>query len=339
MTHATTGAVQSLSAGDVASEVRLAADRIRPHVRETPLEFSPALSRETGCRVFLKLENTQVTGSFKARGAFNKLLSLSAAEHAQGIVTASTGNHALATVHALAELGIAGEIFLPNTASPVKIAALELRGAALHLVDADPGTVEIIARRHAEESGRVYVSPYNDPQVIGGQGTIAVELLRQTTAQLDAVFVPVGGGGLIAGIGGYLAAVDSMARVVGCQPENSPILARSCEAGELVAMPHVDSLSDATVGLVEPGAITFPLCQSCVDEWILVEESEIRAAIRSIAAHHSLMIEGAAALPVAALFRAAPNYRGQSIALVLSGSHIAPASLGAILTEKPAISD
>lgn len=329
-TRVTVTAAASISADDVAREVRLAADRIGPYVRETPLEFSPALSRDTGCQVFLKLENTQVTGSFKARGAFNKLLSLSDTERARGIITASTGNHALATIHALTVLGIAGEIFLPSSASPVKIAGLELRGASLHLVDEDPGTVEVIARRHAEDSGRVYVSPYNDPQVIGGQGTIAIELLRQAE-RMDAVFVPVGGGGLIAGIGGYLAARTSASHVVGCQPASSPILARSTAAGRLLDLPYVDSLSDATAGLVEPGAITFPICQTCVNEWVLVDESEIRAAIRLVAAHHSLMIEGAAALSVAALLRAAPRYRGQSVVLVLSGSHIAPPTLAAIL--------
>jgi threonine dehydratase len=319
------------TADDVAREVAAADARIGRYIRVTPLEYSPVLSRDTGCEVFLKLENTQVTGSFKARGAFNKLLSLTDAERARGIVTASTGNHALASVYALAILGIAGEIFLPRSASPVKIAGLEIRGADLHLVDDDPGTVEIIARRHAEESGRVYVSPYNDPQIIGGQGTIAIELLRQA-AHMETVFVPVGGGGLIAGIAGYFAASNAAARVVGCQPEASPIMARSTEAGELVEMPNADTLSDATAGLVEPGAITFPICQSCVEEWELVTEDEIRTAIRLVAEHHSVLVEGAGALSVAALVRAAARYRGQSVVLVLSGSHIAIGALAGILS-------
>jgi threonine dehydratase len=319
------------TADDVVREVRAADRRIRPYIRVTPLEYSPVLSRDTGCNVFLKLENTQVTGSFKARGAFNKLLSLTEAERARGIVTASTGNHALATVYALGILGIAGEIFLPRSASPVKIAALEIRGADLHLVDDDPGTVEIIARRHAEESGRVYISPYNDPQIIGGQGTVAIELLRQA-ARMDTVFVPVGGGGLIAGIAGYLAANTASAHVVGCQPDASPIMARSTEAGELVEMPNAETLSDATAGLVEPGAITFSICRSCVAEWELASEEELRAAIRLVVTHHSVLVEGAGALAVAALLRAAPRYRGQSVVLVLSGSHIAAGALAEILS-------
>ena len=213
----------------------------------------------------------------------------------------------------------------------MKIAGLEMRGADLHLIDDDPGTVEIIARRHADASGRVYISPYNDPQVIGGQGTIAIELLRQA-ARMDAVFVPVGGGGLIAGIAGYLAVGPGGTPVIGCQPETSPIMARSTEAGELVEMPNAETLSDATAGLVEPGAITFPICQTCVTEWELVTEEELRAAIRLVVTHHSMLIEGAGALPVAALVRAAARYRGQSVVLVLSGSHIATGALAGILS-------
>jgi threonine dehydratase len=323
----------AFSADDVAREVQEADLRIRPHIRETPLEYSPVLSRDTGCEVYLKLENTQVTGSFKARGAFNKLLSLTDAERSRGIVTASTGNHALATVHALAVLGIAGELFLPRSASPVKIAGLELRGANLVLVDDDPGTVEIIARRRADETGRVYISPYNDPQIIGGQGTIAVELLRQAP-RMDAVFVPVGGGGLVAGIAGYLAASEAGTRVVGCQPETSPIMARSIEAGRLVELPNLDTVSDATAGLVEPGAITFPICQTCVSEWVLPSEAELRAAIRLIVVHHSVLIEGAGALAVAALLRVAATYRGQTVVLVLSGSHIAGGVLSEVMAQE-----
>src|ERR1700720_4694222 len=142
----------SFSMADVRAEVDLAEPRIRPHVRETPLEYSPVLSRETGARVFLKLESAQITGSFKARGAFSKLLTLDAPARAAGIVTASTGNHALATAHALATLHIDGEIFLPTSASPMKIAALRASGARLRLVDTDPGAVEVIARAEADDT-------------------------------------------------------------------------------------------------------------------------------------------------------------------------------------------
>jgi threonine dehydratase len=321
------------SAADVAIDVERADARIRPYIRETPIEESFVLSQETGAHVLLKLESAQVSGSFKARGAFNKLLSLTAAERTAGIVTASTGNHALATAHALATLGLEGEIFLPATASANKVDALRARGAHLRLVDADPGAVEVAARAHAGETGRVYVSPYNDPEIIGGQGTIASELAR-SLASFDTIVVPVGGGGLIAGIAGYLKETRPTVGIVGCQPTASAVMARSVEVGHLVEFPSDDSISDATVGLVERGSITFPICQACVDEWVLVDEPDLRSAVRLVAAHHSFLIEGAAALAVAALRRTAERHRGKTVVLVLSGSHIGLPLLASILADQ-----
>ena len=310
------------TATDAAREVALAEPRIRPHIRETPLEPSPFLSRETGGDVHLKLECVQVTGSFKARGALNRLLALSDAERARGVVAASTGNHGLAIAHALALLGIAGEIFLPSTVSPAKLDALRVRGARVRLVDEDPGVVETVARRDAEGSGRGYVSPYNDRHVVGGQGTVGVELLRQLDGA-DAVLVPVGGGGLIGGIGAYIREQAPGVRIVGCQPAACPILVESVRAGRLLELPSAPSLSDATVGLLEAGAITFPVCQAVVDDWIVVDEPAIRWALRLVLERQSLLIEGASALPVAALLATRDRWRGARVALVLSGSHVA----------------
>ena len=322
----------TFSPADAAREVALAEPRIRRYVRETPLEPGPLLSQETGADVYLKLECVQVTGSFKARGAFSKLLSLDEAERARGVVAASTGNHGLATAHALALLGIAGEIFLPSSVSPAKLAGLKARGAHVRLVDDDPGVVETVARRDAERTGRVYVSPYNDPQVIGGQGTVAIELLRQAEG-LDVVLVPVGGGGLIAGIAAHLKATAPKVRVVGCQPAACPIMAESVKAGRIVEMPSGPSLSDATVGLVEAGAITLPVCAACVDEWMVLDEPAIRAALRLVLERQSLLIEGAAALPVAGLLAAGQRWQGARVALVLSGSHIALPALASVLRD------
>lgn len=321
-----------MTGADAAREVGLAADRIGPYIRETPLEPSPFLSRETGADVHLKLECVQVTGSFKARGALNKLLSLGAAERARGVVAASTGNHGLAVAHALALLGIAGEIFLPASVSPAKLEGLRARGARLRLVDEDPGVVETVARQDADRTGRIYVSPYNDPQVIGGQGTVGVELLRQLE-ELDAVLVPVGGGGLVGGIGAWLKERAPSVRIVGCQPAACPILVESVKAGRLLELPSAPSLSDATVGLIEAGAITFPLCRACVDDWLVVDEPAIRAALRLVLERQSVLIEGAAALPVAALLAARDRWRGARVALVLSGSHIALPTLGDVLRD------
>jgi len=322
----------SFSPADAVREVELAEKRIRRHIRETPLEPSPYLSRETGCEVYLKLECAQVTGSFKARGALNKLLSLGPTDRARGIVAASTGNHALAVAHALDLLGIEGEIFLPASVSPAKLAALRLRTSRLRLIEDDPGLVESVARREAEASGRVFVSPYNDPQIIGGQGTIGLELVRQLD-RIDAVFVPVGGGGLVAGIASYLESRAPSVRVLGCQPMASPIMAESVKAGRLLELPSDPSLSDATLGMAEPGAITFPLCQTLVDEWIVLDEPAIRSAIRLILEQHFLLIEGAAALAVAALTTMRERWTGARVVLLLSGSHIARPALAGVVAE------
>ncbi len=322
----------SFTRDDVRAEALAAEARIRPFIRETPLEPSPALAREGGCNVFLKLENLQVTSSFKARGAFAKLLSLSAAERAAGVTTASTGNHANASAHALALLDIAGEIFLPSSASPAKIEALTMRGAPLRLVDDDPGRVETIARDEAERTGRVFMSPYNDRRVIGGQATVALELERQLGGPPGVVIVPVGGGGLIAGIAGCLKAAAPDVTVVGVQPAASPIIAASLAAGgELLELPWSPSLSDATVGLVEPGAITYPLCRDCVDEWVLVDEDEIAAAMLLVMARHFVLVEGAAVLAVAAFLKTAQQWAGRTVVCIVSGARIPLGVLGEVL--------
>jgi threonine dehydratase len=322
----------AFSPADAAREVELAEKRIRRHIRETPLEASPYLSQETGCEVTLKLECAQVTGSFKARGALNKLLSLSPPERARGIVAASTGNHALAVAHALDLLGIEGEIFLPASVSAAKLAALRLRTARLRLIDDDPGLVETVARGEAEANGRVFVSPYNDPQIIGGQGTVGLELVGQLD-RIDAALVPVGGGGLVSGIASYIKSRAPSAYVVGCQPAASPIMAESVRAGRLLELPSEPSLSDATLGMAEPGAITFPLCQTLVDEWVVVDEPAIRSAIRLILETQFLLIEGAAALAVAALRSLRDRWHGGRVVLILSGSHLALPALAEVLRE------
>jgi threonine dehydratase len=319
--------VKGFASADVRHEVEAAEGRIRPHVVETPLEPSPRLSRDTGAEVLLKMENLQVTRSFKARGAFNALLGLDDAERAKGVVTASSGNHAMAMAHVMALLGIEGEIWLPDEASPAKIEALRRRGANLHLTGGDP---ELSAREQADRTGRVYVSPYNDPKVIGGQGTIALELLRQAE-RLDGVFVPVGGGGLISGIAGYLKEASPETQVIGCQPARSPVMAEAVRVGELREFPWESSLSDGTVGGVELGSITFPFCRDLVEDWVLPTEDEIAAAIELVMSEHWVMVEGAAVLSVASFLKTAERWRGKTVALVLSGSRISLDTLAEVL--------
>jgi threonine dehydratase len=315
---------------DVAKETLEAEARIRPHIRHTPLEHSAFFSSLTGGDVYLKLENTQITNSFKLRGAVNKLLSLDDEERARGIITASTGNHGAATAWALARFGIAGTIFVPNTASTAKVENLRRLGAHLEFVGDDCVDTEIFARRTAEESGRVFVSAYSDPKIIGGQGTIGIELERELEA-MDVVVAPIGGGGLIAGIAGYLKSKRPDLKVIGVQPENSAAIYESVKAGQIVEVESLPTLSDGTAGGLEPGAITFELCRDLVDEYVLVSEEEIAEAIRTLIDSHSLLVEGAAAMSLAALQKSAPDFEGRRVVLILSGARISLDTLRSIL--------
>lgn len=320
----------SFSAEALARSVDHAAERIAPWVRHTPLERSGHLSTLAGAEAWMKLENFQVTASFKARGAFNALLSLTPAERARGVVTSSTGNHANAMAHAMALLGVEGEIWVPEGISPVKRTQLEMRGARLRLLGGDPGEVEALARGEAESSGRIYVSPYNDPAVVAGQGTIAREVLADLP-EFDEILVPVGGGGLIAGIAGYLKAHRPGVRVTGVLPENSPVISESVKAGRLLEIPWTESLSDATVGWAEPGSITFPMCRDWVDDWILVSEARLREAIRMNIDMHSMLVEGAAALAGGAVLADPARFSGRRVVLVICGARIAASTLAKVL--------
>lgn len=306
-----------------------AAERIRPHIAETPLTPSPLLSQQTGAAVFLKLENRQTTGSFKLRGATNKLLGLSATERALGVVTASTGNHGLAVAHAASQLGIAATIFMPEDASPRKVAKLRTFDVELRFILGDAVNAETTARRTADETGRVFVSPYNDPEIVAGQGSVTVEMLRQQPG-LDAIFVAVGGGGLIGGVGSYLKdlagfgkpARSKRVQVIGCLPQNSPVMLESVKAGHIVEMEGLPTLSDGTAGGIEPDAITFDICRRVVDDWMTVSEAEIAQAMRLVHRESGEVIEGAAGVAVAALLKSGQRYAGQTVAVVICGGNI-----------------
>ncbi|MDE0080135.1 MAG: threonine/serine dehydratase [Caldilineaceae bacterium] len=311
----------SPSVADLPRHVRLAASRIRPHVVETPLLPSPTLSERTGAQVFLKLENRQHTGSFKLRGATNRLLNLSAEERTRGVVTASTGNHALAVARAAAQLDIAATIYLPAGASPRKVEKLESFPVTLCRVPGDALNAEISARQAARQSNQPFISPYNDPHIIAGQGTIAVELLRQQP-QLDAVFVTVGGGGLMGGIASFLKSTGSQIQTVGCQPQNSAVMLASVRAGRIVDTESLPTLSDGSAGGIEPHAVTFSLSKNHVDHWLTVTEEEIAAAMRLI--YHELgeCIEGAAGVAVASLLKTGRRFTGQRLAVIICGGNV-----------------
>jgi threonine dehydratase len=290
-------------------------ERIAGYVRETPVEWSAGLG------AYLKLEHLQHTGSFKFRGASNKIAMLSG-EHARlGVVTASNGNHGLGVAAAARARGIAAEVFVSAHVSPAKSRRIEAMGARIVRAGEDPLTAELAARRAAEESGRVFISPYNDVDVAAGQGTIAVELLRQI-AGLDAVFVAVGGGGLIGGIGGYLKEASPGTEVVGCWPENSPVMYECLRAGRIVEVPERPTLSESTAGGLEPGSVTFEMCRRAIDRCVLVTEEEILAAMRWMLEEEHWVIEGAAGVAVAAFKKEAEKYADKKVAIVVCGRNL-----------------
>lgn len=297
--------------------------RIRPYVRRTPLDESLALSRMGDDQVFLKLENWQHTGSFKLRGAFNKLLQLTPAELQRGVVVASSGNHGAAVAYALRKLGATGVVFAPTHAAATKLEAIQRLGAAVQLHGEDSVDAEHAARAHAAEHGLPYISPYNDWAIVAGQGTVGLEIVRDQP-DVDTIYVTVGGGGLIGGIAGYVKQrrTAKPVRIVGCLPAHSPVMAESVRAGHVVEMESLPTLADGSAGGIESDAITFALCQALVDDWILVDEDEIAAAIRLIAETHHQIIEGAAGVAVAAYLKDVQRGQGRKVAIVLCGANI-----------------
>lgn len=302
---------------NVEREALAAEARIRAYVRETPVEDSPTL----GAHAYLKLENYQVTGSFKVRGVVNKLLTLAPDERARGVIAASSGNHGAALAYAQHVVGCKATVVVPETVSPAKLAAIRARGAEVIQHGQDSVESEIWARAEAGRRGVPYVSPYNDLTVVAGQGTVGVELDRQLE-RIDAVYVAVGGGGLVSGIGAYLKARRPGVEVVGCSPRNSAVMYESLAAGRVVERESLPTLSDGTAGGVETEAVTFDLCRRVIDRFVLVEEKEIATAMRLVIDKHHMMIEGAAAVPVAAFLRDGEGASGRHVALVLCGANV-----------------
>ena len=315
---------------NAAQMVPRAMERIQPYIRQTMLDPSTYYSQRTGADVYFKCENLQHTGSFKVRGALNKILSLNEEERRRGIVTASTGNHGAACAYALQQIGARGIVFVPETAVETKLAAIRRRGAEIRTFGLDSIETEKHAREFAIAHGMTYVPPYNDPLVVAGQGTIAVELLHQLP-NINAVFISVGGGGLIGGIASLLKLARLDIEVFGCSPENSQVMAQSILAGEILDLPSLPTLSDGTVGGVEPESITFPLCRDYVDQYISVSEEEIASSLRDFMGAQHQLIEGSAAVSIAAFLKAADQLQNSRVAIVLCGANISLQTLKEIL--------
>ena len=301
-------------------EVLKAENRIRKFIRKTPIEFSPYLSKLCNCNVYLKLESEQLTGSFKIRGAFNKLLSCKN-ELNNGFITASTGNHGKAVAYVSKMLNIKGTVYVPTKVSQTKLEAIKIYGINIKKYDGTSGKTEIHARRVAEKQKIQFISPYNDIDIAAGQGTVGYEVWEQLQ-NIDAIFVCIGGGGLISGVAGYLKHKNKNLKVFGCEPRNSCAMSASIKVGNVIEVEHKPTLSDGSAGGIEPGSITFDFCKKYVDEYIQVSEKEIKNAMIFMIEKHHKIIEGAAAVPIASLIKKKNLHRNKNIVVVLSGSGV-----------------
>jgi threonine dehydratase len=305
---------------DLPDRIAAAARALAGHVVCTPTVPSPWLSALTGGEVRLKLENVQLTGSFKVRGATNALRLLPDATRRRGVVAASSGNHGLGVAVAAARLGAAATVFVPASTAAHKREAIARAGAEVLLHGDDCVETERHARAVAAATGRHYVSPYNDLDVVAGQGTVAVELQAQWP-EAEVVHVALGGGGLIGGMAAWAKHVRPGVEFVACSPSASPAMAECVRQGRIVEVPCGETLSDSTAGGVEPGSVTFPLCQRLVDRFVEVDEPAIARTLVQAIEHQHLLVEGAAAVAIAGCL-ADPALRGRRAAVVVCGGNL-----------------
>lgn len=298
-----------------------ARQRLRPYVWETPLIRSDALSKASRADVYLKLENVQLTGSFKLRGAINALSRLANCCPGREVLTVSAGNHGRAVAHAAEIFDLPATIIVPRSAPRTKIEAIARHRVRLLIRGENYDEAEHYARELAATSDAVFISPYNDRDVICGQGTVAVEML-EAVPSLDIILVPVGGGGLLAGVALAAKSLNPKIAVYGAQSENSPAMYESLRAGRIVRIVEKETLADGLAGNIEPGSITFPLVERYADGVILVSEQAIANAIRFVLEHEHLVVEGAGAVAVAAVLSRTFERPGARIGVILSGSNI-----------------
>ncbi|MGY4664089.1 threonine dehydratase [Pseudomonas chlororaphis] len=289
----------------------------------TPLQPAPALSATLGNQVLLKREDLQPTFSFKIRGAYNKLVQLSDEQKRRGVITASAGNHAQGVALAARELRIKATIVMPSTTPQLKVQGVSSRGAEAVLQGESFPFALAHALQLAEGSGQTFVSPFDDPDVIAGQGTVGMEILRQHPGRLDAIFVPVGGGGLIAGIAAYVKYLRPEVRIVGVESEHSNCLQQALRVGERVVLPSVGTFADG-VAVAQVGAHCFELCRALVDEVITVSNDELCCAMKDIYDDTRSITEPSGALAVAGIkqYVARGGVQGETLVAIDSGANI-----------------
>lgn len=299
--------------------VREARARIAPYVRHTPLEPSHELSRLVGANVFLKLESQQVTGSFKPRVSFSKLLTLDAAQRARGVIASTAGGHGIGLSYAAKALGVEANIYLPRTADPRKVEAIRRNRARLTFFDSVSEAREA-ALETAALNGLTVVPAYNDPDVIAGGGTVGLEILEDLP-EVDLVLVGMGGGGVISGMAIAMKEARPRLQAWGVQPEANPVLAEWIRVGRPVHVEQRSSIADGLGATIEEDSLTFPLALRYVDRTVLVSEDEIKDAMAWMLEEHQMVVEPSGAAPVAALMKARPS-GFQNVVVVVTGRNI-----------------
>jgi len=301
--------------------VIVASKKINKYIRRTPFERSAMISDLTGADVWLKMENQQHTGSFKFRGAINKMLSLSESERESGIYAASTGNHGAAVAYACQLLKVPCIIYVPENSSEAKLINMKNFGAEIVVYGKDCMDGELKAREVANNTGGIYLSPYNDLEVVAGQGTIGKEIESQCNG-LDSIIVSVGGGGLISGVGGYLKSIWPDIEIIAASPENHAVMIKSLDAGEIIKISPVPTISDGTAGGVEDQSITFDMCKEFVDHRVLLTEQEIEKGIVHLIEKERVLVEGAAGTAIAALIKMKEHLEGKRVGVIICGRNI-----------------
>lgn len=312
--------------------VYLAAKRIRGIARRTPLVYSAALSERSGGHVYLKLENQQETGAFKVRGAANRLLSLSPAQRERGVVTVSTGNHGRAVAYVARRLGVRAVVCVPESVLVHKVAAIAELGAEVRVTGKDQDTAEAAALALAETEGLTLVSPFDDPAVIAGQGTIGLEILEELP-EVEVVIAPLSGGGLLGGIALAVKAADPAIRTVGVSMARGAVMVASLAAGQPVQLPEEPTLADSLMGGIGlTNRYTFELIGRTVDATVLLDEDEIgQAMVYALRMEHQV-VEGGAAVGLGAVLHGKVDLTGKTAAVVVSGGNVDMAALQRLLT-------
>jgi threonine dehydratase len=301
-------------------DIQDARKAIAPFVKCTPLTRSQFLSKLCNGEVWLKLENLQVTNSFKPRGAFNRLLNLSAKER-RGIITASAGNHGQAVAYAAQKLKFPAKIVVPKTTPKIKINAIKEYGADLVLFGDTYDEAEQKAKKLAWKDEYAYISPYNDELITAGHGTIGLEI-TEALPTVDTVIVPVGGGGLIAGISIAVKSIKSSVQVIGVQSEASPVMYKSLRAGRIVDARITETIAEGLAGGIEKDAITFKIIQEYVDEMLLVHEETIRRAVYLLWTWEKQVAEGSGAAAIAPIVENKSLFAGKTVVAVITGGNI-----------------